>query len=194
MGQHLPEVVQIESLLTRWNLGSFISVSFHHAAVRRFWITSSKNRVWLRLRVLWSYNELGLTNHSIFFKGGCFINSHKARCSNQRERALYWNFIIERDKTSRAEIVRMTSVLTRLSQSEAELIYFSLPSRYTVKTVFDHFPTYLFFSFTFYVKIQIVSFHQLISFSFIPSCPSFSKLPCGVGIDKTSTTPSYDSI
>ena len=88
----------------------------------------------------------------------------------------------------------MTSVLTRLSQSEAELIYFSLPSPYIVKTVFDHFPTNLFFSFTFYVKIQIVSFHQLISFSFIPSCPSFSKLPCGVGIDKTSTTPSYDSI
>ena len=145
-------------------------------------------RVWRRLRALLSYNELDLTNHSIFFKRGCCINCHKARCLNQRERASYWNFIIQWDKTSLAEIVRMTSLLTRLNQSEAKLIYFSLPSPYRVKTVFDHFPGNLFF---FYIlRENPKCFPSPVSISFIPSCPSFSKLPCGVGIGKTSTIPS----
>ena len=43
IGQYLPKVVEIKSLLTRLNLSSFISVSLHHTALRRFWITSSKN-------------------------------------------------------------------------------------------------------------------------------------------------------
>lgn len=82
----------------------------------------------------------------------------------------------------------MTSLLTRLNQSEAELIYFSLPSPYRVKTVFDHFPGNLFF---FYIlRENPKCFPSPVSISFIPSCPSFSKLPCGVGIGKTSTIPS----
>ena len=44
VGQNLPEVVQIKSPLTRFNRSSFISVSLHHTALRRFWINSSKNR------------------------------------------------------------------------------------------------------------------------------------------------------
>ena len=82
----------------------------------------------------------------------------------------------------------MTSLLTRLNQSEAKLIYFSLPSPYRVKTVFDHFPGNLFF---FYIlRENPKCFPSPVSISFIPSCPSFSKLPCGVGIGKTSTIPS----
>lgn len=50
MGQHLPEVVHIGSLLTRLNLGSFISFSFQHTAVRRVWITSSKIALFRFLR------------------------------------------------------------------------------------------------------------------------------------------------
>ena len=37
-------------------------------------------RVWHRLRALVSYKDLGLTNHSVFFKRGYFINCNRIPC------------------------------------------------------------------------------------------------------------------